>query len=149
MNEISKFQSAKKTRTEYVNRLSESGIRLSRTSSQVIYMTEQRKIVGIPCAVETQRPPQGGWWLGLPNRHFDFVILLCQRDTEMPLDFVLPVTFFSMIWDSLYWEYLSSGWQVQFDVRRREDEFELKLKGKRRGIAKIQGFLGHVEILAE
>jgi hypothetical protein len=148
MNEDSRVQRADEVRMEYVSRLSERGTRLSRPCrSRVVFRTEQGKIVGIPGAAETPRPPEGGWWLGLPNQRFDFIILLCQTGTGTPLDFVLPPAFVSEVWASLYWEYQSSGWRVQFDVRRHGvDEFELKRKG---GTAKtIRRFLGQVEILA-
>lgn len=86
--------------------------------------------------------------MGLPNEYFDFIILLCQRDADTPLDFVLPRSFFLALWkDDLYWQHLSSGWQVKFDVRRHDNEYELKLKGKRRIPEKIKGFVGNIEIL--
>jgi hypothetical protein len=151
MKEGSKLQRADKARTQYVNRLSEKGIRLSLTdNSHVIFRTETDKVVGIPSAsFDEKRGPEGGWWMGLPNEYFDFIILLCQRDADTPLDFVLPRSFFLSIWkDDLHWEWLSSGWRVQFDVRQRNGDFELKLKGRKRVPENLQGFLGKAETLA-
>lgn len=147
MNEGTKFQRAEKARAEYVNLLSDKGIRLIHTNSRVIFRTETGKVVGIPYS--TARPCNKGWFMGLPNEYFDFIILLCQGIANAPLDFVLPRSFFSPLWnDDLYWQYQSGGWQVKFDVRQRDDEFDLKLKGRKRTPEKIEGFLGRVEVLA-
>ena len=149
MGESSKQQRAEKIRTEYVKTLGEKGIQLRPTTSQVIFLTETNKVVGIPSASETARGREGGWWMGLPNEYFDFIILLCQRKNDAPLDFVLPRSFFEVLWkDDLYWQYQSSSWHVKFDVWRHEDDYQLKLKGRRRPPETIRRYLGNIEMLA-
>ena len=147
MNEGSKLQRAEKARKEYVNTLREKDIILRPTASRVIFETVTGKIVGMPYA--TRRLSNKGWFMGLPNEYFDFIILLCQADAA-PLDFVLPRSFFLPIWENdLYWQYQSSGWQVKFDVKQREDQYALKLKGRGIFSENLQRFLGQTEALSE
>ena len=149
MAEVSKLQRAEKVRTEYVNKLSERGIQLNRTGSLVICLTETGKVVGMPCAADTKRSPDGGWWMGLPNVYLDFVILLCQTEAEATLDFVLPRTFLLEVRGSLYTQYQNGGFHHKYDVRRHGDEYELKLKGRRVASKNISNFLGQIERVIE
>lgn len=144
MNEGSKFQRAEKARKVYVDTLIQRGVLLNPTNSRVIFRTQTGKKVGLPFS--TERPSNGGWFMGLPDQHFDFVILLCQIDTSTFLDFVFPPEFVSDIWDSLSRQYQGSDCQVKFDVRRRIDAHELRM-GKGRASELIQHFLSHTEII--
>ena len=84
--------------------------------------------------------------MGLPDQHFDFVILLCQMDAATVFDFVFPVAFVSEIWDSLSRQYQRSECQVKFDVQRRGDDYGLTMT-KGRVSEQIQRFLSHTEVL--
>ena len=144
MSGASKLQRAEIMRNNYVKKLGENGIRLKPTASRVVFKTDSGKTVGMPSA--TERPsPKEGWFMGLPNQRYDFIVLLCQtNNAEAPLDFVFPPKFVSEIWDSLSLQYTNS--QVKFDVRQRHGEYELKVKD---GINKrIQQFLGAFAILS-
>lgn len=84
--------------------------------------------------------------MGLPDQHFDFVVLLCQIDPSTTLDFVFPATFVSEIWDSLSRQYQGSECQVKFDVRRRASGYELTMP-KGHASEQIRRFLGQTELL--
>jgi hypothetical protein len=139
MSHVQRGQNARKA---YVNELSERGIRLSRASRRVEFMTRSGKIVGVPWAEEKLSKPNR-WFLGLPDQHFDFVILLCQSSDGKLLDFVFPSDFVSEIWDSLPLQY--SNDHRKFDVKIREGECALKVNG--RAAYRIQRFLENVAVL--
>jgi len=84
--------------------------------------------------------------MGLPDQHFDFVVLLCQIDPARTLDFVFPATFVSEIWHSLSRQYQGNECQVKFDVRRRPNGYELTMP-KGHPSKQIRPFLGQTELL--
>jgi hypothetical protein len=147
---LPKAQQGAKARTEYLAVLGKKGIQLKRTNSDVTFRTEKGKVLAVPSASETARGSDRRWWLGLPDEYFDFIVLLCQDDDGSVHDFVLPRFFFSALWkDDLHWERMSSGWRVQFDVRRRANEYGLKLRGRKRPLESISHLLGKTEIFAQ
>jgi hypothetical protein len=148
MDELPKNQKGLKVRTEYLAVLEEKDIRLKRTESDVIFRTEKGKVLAVPYASETAKGAEQRWWLGLPNEYFDVIILLCKAHDGSVNDFVLPRCFFLALWkDDLHWEWMRTGWRVQFDVRRRGSEYGLKLRGRKRPLEIISDLLGRIEIL--
>jgi hypothetical protein len=141
---MSPVQRGQNARKAYVNELSERGILLSRASRRVEFKTRSGKIVGMPWAEEKLSKPKR-WFLGLPDQHFDFVILLCQSSDGKLMDFVFPSDFVSEIWDSLPLQSQDGINQRKFDVKIRKDEYELKVNG--RAGYRIQRFLENVAVL--
>jgi hypothetical protein len=134
-------QKANQVRTKYVIDLSKNlDIQLQRRS-EVIYQTQSGKTVAIPYATELTNLPDR-WWLGLPDEHFHFIVLLCETRSDELLDFVLPSHFVSEIWNSLSRD---SKLHVKLNVFRAGADFDLRLKD---GVTKkIRRFLGGGEVL--
>jgi hypothetical protein len=140
---MSPMQIGQRARNAYVGELSERGIRLwRRATRRVEFQIGSGKIVGMPYAEEKLSRPNR-WFLGLPDRHFDLVILLCESSDGKLLDFVLPSEFVSEIWDTLPLQY--SNTQRKFEVRMRETEYELRVNG--RAAHRIRCFLENVAVL--
>ena len=78
----------------------------------------------MPYATELADLPDR-WWLGLPDEHFDFIVLLCQTDSGERLDFVFPSDFVSEVWGSLSRD---SKRHVKLNVFRSGVDYELRLK---------------------
>lgn len=133
---------ANEVRTAYLDDLSHKrGTRLRRRS-EVTYETQSGKSVGIPYATELADLPDR-WWLGLPDEHFDFVILLCGTGPGRPLDFILPSDFVSEVWNSLSRD---SKRHVKLNVFKSGGDYELRLRD---GVGKRIGrFCGACEILS-
>ena len=90
----------------------------------VVYETQMQRRVGIACA--TERPKTiNKWFLGLPDEHYDVVVLLCEDDSREVLDFVLPADLISPIWNLLS----RSGGQVKFHVERNGVNWVLRIPG--------------------
>jgi hypothetical protein len=146
MSENSPIQRGEEARASYVTDLDKKGVRLVQDQGRhrVIYKTQAGKIVGIPHACELPQKGPDRWFLGLPGRHFDFVILLCETSKGELFDFVLPSEFVAEIWDSLPRD---SRGAVKFEVFRKPDDDELTMRGGR--IKRIRRFLGRTEALAK
>lgn len=97
LDALSNKAKGNRLREEWLRGAKERGIRLHRFKG-VIYETESGKRVGIPSATEVQ---PSKWWLGLPDEHFDFLVLLCKPKAGQVLDFVLPSELVDKVWPLL------------------------------------------------
>ena len=80
-------------RDAWLNKLSKE-IKLKKKFRR-IYITEKDKTVGIPFA----RERNGRWNLNLPAwGNYDFIVLLCQLDSGVVIDYVLPRSVFASAW---------------------------------------------------
>jgi len=141
-SQVSPRRKANEVRTAYVNDLSHKLGSHLRRRSEVIFETQLGKSVGMPYATELTNLPDR-WWLGLPDEHFDFLVLLCETDSGELLDFVFPPEFVSEIWSSLSRD---GKKHVKLNVFRSGVDYELRLKdgaGK-----KIRRFLKGTGILS-
>jgi hypothetical protein len=135
-------QKAIGVRIGYVTTLGNAqGIQLHRRT-EVIYQTRSGKNVGMPFATELPDTPDR-WWLGLPDEHFDAIVLLCETGAGQLLDFVLPSEFVSEIWDSLSRD---SRDNVKFSVFKVGPDYELRLKGSL--VKQLRQFMGRPEALS-
>jgi hypothetical protein len=140
-SQISPRRKANEVRTAYVHDLGQRLGKRLRRRSEVIYETQSGKSVGMPYATELAELPDR-WWLGLPDRHFDFVVLLCGTGTDQLLDFVFPSDFVSEVWNSLSRD---SMHHVKLNVFKTGADYELRLKN---GVGrKVGRFLGACGIL--
>jgi hypothetical protein len=140
-SQVSPRQKANEVRMVYVNDLSNKlGNRLRR-KGEVIYETQSGKSVGMPYASELPELPDR-WWLGLPDEHFDYVVLLCETGSGELLDFVFPSAFVMEVWNSLSRD---SKRHVKLNVFRSGVDYELRLNdGERK---KIRRFLKGGKVL--
>lgn len=93
----------KEDKAEWVRRLSLKGIPLRQVEGRRVFRTQSGKLVGVACANEDSRP--GMYWLGLPDKQFDVVVLLCRDSSGELFDFILPAHVVSQIWPSLSRDY--------------------------------------------
>jgi len=114
----------KACRVEYMRRLLNKGINLSRVKGRT-YQTSSGKRVAIAYASETL---PNTWWMGLPDEQYDVVILLCETSSGETLDFILPPNFLSRVWGQLTlasnkkhreWHVVRSGPNYELDPKRR------------------------------
>jgi hypothetical protein len=143
---MSRKQGAEEARSTYINDLNEKGILLIRSvdTREVVFLTVSGKIVRMPFANEKTKGDE--WWWGLSDKEaFDFIVLLGKRHTGEWLDFVLPYSFISPLWDSLSRDKQGG---VNFEIdRRSHGDYRLVLKGGR--LKPINEYLGAVESLRD
>ena len=75
--------------------------------------------VGIPFAREIDQ----SWALSLPESQYNVIVLLCQTEAGAVMDFVLPSSVFSPLWDDF----------------NRDDEGRIELDVKRDGATIVLG----------
>jgi hypothetical protein len=126
----------KACRDEYLRGLISKGIHLTRLKGRA-FRTSSGKQVGIAYASERQA---NKWWMGLPDRHYDVVILLCEASSGETLDFVLPPDFINRVWDRLSLSNKQKEWHVQ----RSGPNYELE---PTKGLGQISAYLSRIEPL--
>lgn len=126
----------KASRDRYLRGLLSNGIQLTRLKGRA-FRTSSGKQVGIAYASELQA---NKWWMGLPNEHYDVVILLCETSSGETLDFVLPPDFVSQVWGRL----TISNKQKEWHVERSGPNYELE---PTRGLGQITAYLSRVDPL--
>ena len=110
-------------RNQYLQQLQRQGIRLRKCrQGERIYETETGKLVAIAAATEGTSPSDNKWWLGLPDKEYDIVVLLCLTDSGELLDFVFPREFVEKIWSQLSRDY---NHEVKFHVVQSGVNYEL------------------------
>jgi hypothetical protein len=90
-----------------------------------LYQNEQGSRIGISFANE--RPEGDKWWMGLPDEHYDVIVLLCRQSDGAILDFLLPQEFLGP-----HWKLFSRGGpdQVEFHLERKGSNFMLRVPGR-------------------
>lgn len=121
-DQLSSREKSNCRRRELFQRLELIGIHLSDVGSGK-YKTQSGKVVGIAYASE-RRP--GRWWLGLPKREYDAVVLLCEDGSDRILPFALPKVFYTEHKNNLS---LVSG-QIKFNVFSKFSKFYLSVPKK-------------------
>jgi hypothetical protein len=142
----SRGQNADREREIYLGELSRQGVTLKRVvnTREVIYRTISGKTVRLPFA--NQKSKGNEWFWGLPHDvEFDIVVLLARTDAGALLDFIIPASFLTSVWDSLHKDKKD---QVKFEVffDRGHGDYQLVLKKGR--LRRISGFLGRIDLLA-
>jgi hypothetical protein len=136
-NLISRKARGNACRDEYLRGLLSRGINLSRVKGKRIFQDSSGRRVGIAYASEDGNK----WWMGLPDEHYDVVILLCQTSSGETLDFVLPPTFVHRVWGGFS---LSQNGQREWHVVRSGPNYELDPK---RQLGQINPYLSRLEPL--
>jgi hypothetical protein len=136
-NSISRKERGKACRNEYLRRLLSKGINLSRLKGGRIFQSSSGKRVGIAYASEDGNK----WWMGLPDEHYDVVILLCETSSGETLDFVLPPIFVHRVWRGFS---LSQNGQREWHVVRSGPNYELDPKKQ---LGQINPYLSRLEPL--
>lgn len=115
-------QRGKQKREFFIKKLREKNIQLNPFSGETIFSDEKGKIIGI--AFATERQPNK-WFLGLPERDYDAITLLCERENGVVLNFVFPRDFCIKYKDN----FSKSKGQMKFNVVNRHGSFLLLLSG--------------------
>jgi hypothetical protein len=136
-NPISRKERGKACRNEYLRRLLSKGINLSRLKGRRIFQHSSGKRVGIAYASEDANK----WWMGLPDEHYDVVILLCETSSGETLDFVLPPNFVRRVWGGFS---LSQNGQREWHVVQSGPNYELDPKKQ---LGQINPYLSRLEPL--
>lgn len=123
-------------REHWLRTARDGGIRLHRVKG-VVFETQNGKRVGIPSASEVQ-PDK--WWLGLPDEHFDFLVLLCKPQSGSVLDFVLPSDLVAKVWPRLSKHHRYR----KIHVQQFGNDYRLEPGA---GLFPIREYLGKLEIL--
>lgn len=126
---LSKNARGKLRRAEYIRKLAAKGVALHHTKGR-LYETDSGKGVGIAYASEVS-PDK--WWMGLPDQHFDVVVLLCESRSNQVLDFVLPPALVAKMWPLLS----RHANQREMHVQRTGVNYELE---PGRGLGKINQY---------
>ncbi|MEK6531076.1 MAG: hypothetical protein AABZ23_01120 [Deltaproteobacteria bacterium] len=115
-------QKGKQSRALFLKKLRERNIHLNSSSAETIYTNKNGKMVGIAFATECQ---PFKWFLGLPERNYNVIVLLCEEQGNNTLSFILPADFCEKYKNNLS----RSKGQLKFNVVNRHDSFFLLLSG--------------------
>lgn len=88
------------------------------------YRTATQSSVGIAFANENADRPDK-WFLGLPDKPTDIVVLLCRTLDQKMHDLVLPMAELGDVWE----KFTRSNGQVKFHVEWKGDELLLRVRG--------------------
>lgn len=137
---LSNKERASNQRDEFVDKLRSSGIKLSQLE-KTIYKTSKGKVVGIAFASEQVEKP-GHWFLGLQDRDYDFMVLLCgQEDQDTPA-LVLPRSFFKTYQPNIS----KSGGQLKINVLTDNHQYYIRIP--KTGGVNISKYLNDIDLLA-
>lgn len=90
-NKISAKERGEQRRQAFIKKANAEGIILTQVKG-VIYRTPSNAIVGIASASEKS---PNHWFLGLPSKNYDTVVLLCENDRGELATFIPPKEFIS------------------------------------------------------
>jgi len=108
-------------RQNFVEELSYRGVELIHEGGS-LYKTQEGGLVGIAYASERQR---NRWFLGLPQRDYFCVVLLCESRRGEILNFIFPEDFYVKHKD----EYSESGGQLKFNLVLKWDKYQMTIPG--------------------
>jgi NACalpha-BTF3-like transcription factor len=137
-SEPSRKARGKAARSTWLAGLRSRGVHLRPLGGRA-FQTESGHRVGIAYASELSAHPDK-WWMGLPEDHYDVVVLLCEESSGNLLDFVLTPDFVSRVWPRLT---LSNG-QREWHVVRSGPNYEMDPK---KHLGKINSYLSHFDSL--
>ncbi len=120
---VSRKAKGKLMRNTFLNKLESKRI-LLRQVKGAVYERATGGRVGIACATELPKSPDK-WFLGLPDDHYQAIVLLCQSQSGEVADFVLPADMLYSLWNCL----TRSAGQVKFHVERNGDIYSLVVPG--------------------
>lgn len=119
---ISPKAKGKQMRNDFLGRLKSKGIPLHQHKGVIYQKAGSQQLVGIASA--TERQPDK-WFLGLPERQYSVVVLLCEDQTGQIYDFILPEKDLANIWSLLS----RSNDQVKLHIERSGENFTLRIPG--------------------
>lgn len=108
-------------RAGFVEKIKARGIDC-RLRKGVTYDINNRAITGIAYSSET-RPNR--WWLGLPARDFDAIVLLCEKSSGEIKNFILPKQFIQRCLPNLSRDEENN--QVKFNVFFKNGRYQIKI----------------------
>ena len=114
----------KQIRGAWVDAQISSGHLLRRISPTVYDLGDSETLVGVACATERPKIPNK-WFLGLPDKLYQVIVLLCQNDSGNLFDFVLPLKAFENLFQMLS----RSDGQVKFHVEKSGRTTMLRIPG--------------------
>jgi hypothetical protein len=99
----------------------------------ITYLSESRALIAVVTA--TEDPRGGRWWLGLPDRQFHVIVLICEG-AHQRREFVIPMDELSEIWPELS----RSEGNLKLNVRAEPGRYLLQVPG--RAAFELTRFLG-------
>ena len=124
-------------RKEFINSIKRAGSTLIHQSG-AMYLTDSGGLVGIAYASERQ-PDR--WFLGLPDKDYIAVVLICERDDGEMMNFILPGDFFHTHRHNFS---LVKG-QIKFNIVHRGNNYMMTIP--KAGNIKINQFLNNISSL--
>lgn len=115
--EVSKREKGNQKRTDFLRRLEMMGIHLVNIGSRK-HTTATGGLVGMAYASERHAHR---WWLGLPMKDYEAIVLLCEDRNERVLSFILPKELYA---DHIKHLSLVNG-QRKFNIVKDNSEFYL------------------------
>ena len=129
-----KKERGKMRRAEFLERLRARGINLEPESGRMFRSSGNRRI-GVAYAYEN-KPDR--WWLGLEEKDYKALVLLCESESGKVIEFVLPEAFFQKH-RTLF---SRSGRELKFNIARSGSLYQMILRSEKIG---INEYIGKVE----
>ena len=117
------LERAREIRNQFVALLETQGRAVSRIQGQRLYSID-KKLVGIGYASE-QSPNK--WWIGLPMKQYDALVLLCEDEYRKVAKFIFPKSFYEK-----YRENFSKnkkGNEIQFNIALEDHHYTMQMPG--------------------
>jgi len=122
-DKVSPKKKGKVNRNELISKLKTMGISLSHFEGTT-YKTQNEKLVGIAYASERLL---NRWFLGLPSKDYNSVILICENKNGDFLNFVLPEDFLRRYLNKLSHDDYG---QVKFNIFLKGGHYQLRIPGE-------------------
>ncbi|GAK55966.1 hypothetical protein U27_02927 [Candidatus Vecturithrix granuli] len=116
---ISSQAKGKLRRKAFVQKLQILDIHLTHLEKR-FYKTKTEKLVGMTFASELKEKP-GKWFLGLPERDYKFIVLLCEKYDHEMLNFVFPEEFLQ----NYMHQFSRSGSNLKFIITLKNNRYYL------------------------
>ena len=124
VNSVKKYSAKEKgnlRRENFIRKLENLGINLIKEKG-VIYRTQNGNRIGIASASELLRKKEY-WFLGLPNKNYDTVVLICESSKGKVFNFILPKYIYEQNENKFSRD--STNEQLKFNISFRNGNFQM------------------------
>lgn len=117
-------QIGKEERRNFIREAEKRGIILSEEKGQ-LYRDKSNGLVGIAYASERENTPNR-WFLGLPNKKYHSIILICRNENYKTIYFIFPYSLCTKYQDKLSKD--KTGGQIKFNILQKNG-FKFSIPG--------------------
>jgi len=135
---ISPKKKGDEIRKTFVSRVQNQGIHIAQLKG-VQYKVNNKNFIGIAYSSEIRT---NRWFLGLPFKNFDTIVLLCEKRNGQILNFIFSKDFYDKVKNQLSKD---DNDQIKFNISFRNGEYQFMIPQS--GYEKINSFIDNFDNL--